>query len=257
MNKKVDILALVGIDILAIALSFAFHANFFTSTILFLGVPSAYLLFRDKNVFEKRKILIVTLIGMLFCFCFDFISELNKAWDWNGGLLFGKILGVVQIDVMAWFFLWVLHIFLFYEYFIDRKKLKSKISGPQFKIIGLGILSVIALIVIYQNFPSVLLFEKAYLVICLFVVAPFVYYCFKNPKVIKHAFPMLAYFAFVYLTHEITALCLEQWRFPGDYIGWVQILDVGFPLEELIFWIGMSSLVAVMYYERGFDNLKN
>lgn len=108
--KTKDILILIGINIFAIAVSFIFHTNFLTSTLLFLGLPSLYLLYKEKGYFKKIFFASVS-FGIFFSFIFDFIAELNKSWDWNGGLIFGKILGVVQIDVMVWFFLYVLHIF--------------------------------------------------------------------------------------------------------------------------------------------------
>lgn len=256
-SKRKDLLLLVLINIFAVVASFLFQTNFLTSTILFLGLPSLYLLWKEKAYLRKIFLASVA-FGIFFAFVFDFIAELNKAWDWNGGLLFGKILGVVQADVMVWFFLWIFHIFLFYEHFIDRKKLKSsKISARQFEVLGVSILSTILLVVVYQFFPSVLYFGKAYLVLCLIVSIPFVILCFAKSKLVLHTIPMIVYFAFVYLTHEITALHLEQWRFPGDYIGWVHMLGVSFPIEEFVFWIILSSLIGAMYYEMSFDNGKN
>jgi hypothetical protein len=158
---------------------------------------------------------------------------------------------------MVWFFLWVLYIFLFYEHFIDRKKLKSRISRQQFAVLGVSVLSVIALIVTYQFFPSVLYIDKAYLTLCILVSIPFAILCFIKPRLVLHTVPIIVYFGIVYLSHEITALHLEQWGFPGDYIGWVQMLGVSFPVEELVFWIGLSSLIGAIYYEMSFDNQKD
>jgi len=255
-SKTQDILILVCINIFATVVSFAFHTNFLTSTILFLGLPSLYLLYKEKSYFKKIFLASVS-FGIFFGFVFDFIAELNKAWDWNGGLLFGKILGVVQVDVMIWFFLWIFHILLFYEHFIDRKKLKSKVSVRQLEVLAISILSVILLITVYKFFPSLLYFDKAYLMLCLVVSIPFLIIFFKKPKLVWHTVPMIAYFSFVYLAHEITALHLDQWRFPGDYIGWVHMLGVSFPIEEFVFWIILSSLIGSIYYELSFDNQKN
>lgn len=254
--KTKDIFILIGINIFAIIVSFAFHTNFLTSTILFLGLPSLYLLYKEKGYFKKIFLASVS-FGIFFGFVFDFIAELNKAWDWNGGLLFGKILGVVQIDVMVWFFLWIFHIFLFYEHFIDRKKLKSKVSARQLEVLAVSVLSVLLLVGIYKYFPSFLYFGKAYLTLCLIVSVPFLIILLKKPKLLWHTVPMIVYFFFVYLAHEVTALHLDQWRFPGDYIGWLHMFGVSFPIEEFVFWIILSSLIGSIYYELSFDNQKN
>ena len=255
-SKTRDILILVCINIFAVVVSFAFHTNFLTSTILFLGFPSLYLLYREKRYLKKILLASIS-FGIFFGFVFDFIAELNKAWDWNGGLLFGKILGVVQIDVMVWFFLWIFHIFLFYEHFIDRKKLRSKVSLRQLEVFGVSVLSVVLLVGVYKFFPSFLYFDKAYLTLCLIVSVPFLIIFFKQPKLVWHTVPMIAYFFFVYITHEISALHLDQWRFPGDYIGLVHMFGVSFPIEEFVFWIILSSLIGSVYYELCFDNDKN
>ena len=255
-QKIQDIISLCLINVVAVSVSFALRTNFLTSTILFLGVPSFYLLYREKKYLEKILLAAVS-FGIFFGFVFDFIAELNKAWDWNGGLFFGKILGVVQTDVIIWFFLWVLHIFLFYEHFIDRKKLKSNVSTRGIEVFFSSILTVGLLVTIYKFFPSVLYFGKAYLILCLIASVPFLVSFFKKPRLVFHTVPMMIYFSFVYLTHEITALRLEQWRFPGDYIGWVNMFNVSFPVEELVFWIILSSLIGSVYYELSFDNQKN
>ena len=255
-QKAQDLISLCLINVAAVVVSFVLKTNFLTSTILFLGIPSFYLLYREKKYLRKILLAAVS-FGIFFGFVFDFIAELNKAWDWNGGLLFGKILGVVQADVLIWFFLWVLHIFLFYEHFIDRKKLRSNVSVRGIEMFILSILSVALLVIVYELFPSFLYFGKAYLILCLIVSTPFLITFFKKPKLVLHTVPMTIYFSFVYLTHEITALRLEQWQFPGDYIGLVRMFNVSFPVEELVFWIILSSLIGSVYYELSFDNQKN
>lgn len=255
-QKTWDLIFLCLINIFAIVVTLVFKTNFLTSTILFLGFPSFYLLYREKSYFEKIFFASVS-SGILFGFVFDFIAELNKAWDWNGGLYFGKILGVVQIDVMIWFFLWVFHIFLFYEHFIDRKKLRSNFSKIAPKAFFANALSIILLLTIFKFDPSILYFHKAYLLMCLVLLIPFLIILARKPKLVFHTVPIVIYFIFVYLAHEVTALNLGQWRFPGDYIGWVHVLGVTFPIEELVFWIILSSLMGAVFYEEEYDNRKN
>jgi hypothetical protein len=195
--------------------------------------------------------------GLIYGFIFDFLAELNKAWSWNGGLIFGKILDVVQIDVLIWFFMWTLNIFLFYEYFIDRKRMASIGTKQGIAIAITGVISVCILTIIYYAYPDFLLFQKAYLTLCIGICIPFIIGIFQKPQLILRTAPVMIYFAFVYLAHEITALHLEQWTFPGDYIGWVAMFGVTFPIEEFVFWIILSSLIGAIYYEMSFDNQEN
>ena len=255
-QKTFDLIFLVVIDLFAVIVSFAIKANFLTSTFLFLGLPSIYLLLKETA--HLKKILLASISsGLLLGFCFDFIAELNKSWSWNGGLVFGKILGVVQIDVMIWFFLWVLHIFLFYEHFVDKRKMRANFSPLGIKVFGVSILTVILLIIVYKLHPNILYFSKAYLVLCAVISIIFILIAHTKPKLVWHTFPIVIYFAFVYITHEVTALWLRQWSFPGDYVGMVHILGVSFPTEELIFWIILSSLMGAVFYELNFDNREN
>lgn len=255
-DKKTDILVLVLINIFAIIVSFLFNTSFLASTLLFLGLPSLYLCIKEKKSLIKVLIAAAS-FGLLFGFCFDFIAELNNAWSWNGNLLFGKIAGVVQADVMVWFFLWILHVFIFYEHFIDRKKLRSLISqrGKWSFVVGLICVSIVLLLNNY--FPDILIGHKAYLALCLVAVIPFVIIIIKKPNIIWHSVHIIPYFLFVYLAHEITALKLSQWAFNGDYIGWVNMFNISFPIEEMFFWIILSSLVGAVYYELVYDNSRN
>ncbi|MDE2437942.1 MAG: hypothetical protein KGN01_00885 [Patescibacteria group bacterium] len=256
MRTMLDILVLVVLNCIAVFVSVVWHTEFLTSTFLFLGIPSLYLILRERRI-RLNVVGAALIVGLLFCFVFDFIAEFNKAWGWNGGLLWGRIFGVVQIDVMVWFVLWLLQIFLFYEHFIDRTRLVLYKSEQQLKMFIAGVLSVFLLLVIYTPSPSLLYISKAYFVLCLFVLIPFFIICVKKPKIVRRTLLIIPYFFFVYITHEITALQLHQWNFPGDYLGWIQVMGVRFPVEEFVFWIILSSLVGATYYEFYFDNQKN
>lgn len=239
--------------LLATLISLKINATFLTSTLLFFGAPSIYLLILEKR--SAVKILIAALIAGLLCgFVFDFLAEINQAWSWNGGLLFGKIAGVVQGDVLVWFFLWMLNIFLIYEHFIDRSRSRSSITKSGLKSLLIAIMAVFIVILLNRFYPETLRFNKAYLTICAIVIMPLLYFCWRKPKIVIRTLPATTFFAYVYLLHEITALKLEQWRFVGDYIGWIHVAGVAFPIEELVFWILLSGLVGSIYFEMYFDN---
>src|SRR3989344_982531 len=108
-KRTLDFLIVLGLVVLAVPLSIYFKANFLTSTIFFFGFPSLYLLARQKTAW-KRIFSAAALFGLLFGFLLDYLAELNNAWSWAGTdqLVFSQlILGVVNVDVMIWFFLWV------------------------------------------------------------------------------------------------------------------------------------------------------
>ena len=66
-----------------------------------------------------------------------------------------------------------------------------------------------------------------------------------------------SYFFVYYLIYEITGLQLGWWIFPGKYLAWVSVLGVNFPLEELFFWIVLTSISILSYYEFFDENPRN
>jgi len=255
-QKVQDLIFLCFITVFAVIVSFSFKTNLFTSAILFSGLPALYLLYKEKKYFGKIFLASIT-FGIFFCFNIEFIAELNKMWAVEESPLWGRVLGIVQVDTIWAYFLWMFYMLLFYEHFIDRKKLKSAFSMWGLRVYNLSVLSVIVLVLVYTFFPFLLYFEKAYFTVFIIISIPFIAVVYKKPKVVWHTLPIVLYFFFAYLVQEITALRLGQWSFPGDYIGWVSMFGISFPLEELFFWVILSSLIGSVYYELSFDNQEN
>src|SRR3990167_408807 len=182
-RKQKELLFLVVLNIFAVAITLALQTSFLISTFLFLVVPSLYLVTKERKNLLKISIASISL-GLFFGFVFDFVNELNGSWDWNGGLLFGRILGVVQGDVIIWFFFWIFHVLVFYEHFIDRRNSKLKISKSGLIILTLSAISVIAVIATYILNPSVLIFSKTYLKICSVIILILLLMFIKRPKLI-------------------------------------------------------------------------
>lgn len=166
-----------------------------------------------------------------------------------------KILGVVQFDVLVWFFFWVMYFILFYEHFVDDERYK-KISKNAPKVFYFGVFVAILIIIIYFLKQDLLRSNYTYFRLCLGVLAIFILISLKKQKLVKKILPISGFFFFVYLSHEIVSLTLNQWSFPGQYLGMVPFWGVSFPIEELIFWICFSSTIGATYYEVSFDDGK-
>lgn len=254
-NKSLDLILLIIWPLAAAFLSIKLHAVFLATVFLFFVIPCVFLVLRKKKNIKKVIYASFTL-GLILSFTFDFLAEFNNAWNWNGGLLTPhKIFGIVQVDVLFWFFFWVMYFILFYEHFIDDEKYK-KISRNAPLTFGLGILLGLKVIITKTIYPSFLYIPYAYLVLCLGILLVFIIMALYKPKLVRKIMPVSAYFFFVYLTYELTALHTEIWTFPGQYIGTVRIMSLEFPFEELIFWILLSSTIGVTYYEFAFDDEK-
>jgi len=257
MSKRVDFAIVLFLVFVAVVLSFYFTTNFLTSTILFFGMPSLFLLFRQRR--QLKNIFFATfLFGLLFGFFLDYLAELNNAWSWAGTdqLVFSyKILGIVNVDVMIWFFLWTFFIIIFYEHFFEKDR-GEKIS-PNFKYgLFLGLGAVFAIIIASFINVGLLNFGYAYLLLGFLALLPFIYVVKKKPVLLLKFFKAAIFFSILYLVYEITALSLDQWRFPGEYIGMVTWGSISFPIEEFVFWILLSCPVVLSYYELWVDDFK-
>ncbi len=113
------------------------------------------------------------------------------------------------------------------------------------------------MIFLYFYYQNILHFRYAYLVIgSLFGVPPLIVVIWRKPELLIKFVKASMFLIFLFLSFEITALKLDQWRFPGEYIGYVSLFGVTFPLEEFFFWIVMSTAISLVYYEFFVDDEK-
>ena len=101
-------------------------------------------------------------------------------------------------------------------------------------------------------FPSLLYIEYFYLKIGIIAILfPLIGVLANSPSLYSKFFKVGIYFFFYTLLYEITALQLDQWSFPAkdQFIGQIVLLGHSFPFEELFFWIMISSISTLSYYE--------
>jgi len=257
MNKRwKDLGVILFLELFAVVASIFFSANFLSSTLLFFGLPSIYLMVRFNGPW-KRLLSATFLFGVLYGFILDYLAEFNNAWSWAGTdqLVFSyKILGVVNIDVMIWFFLWVFYLVIFYEHFLEHDRTDS--LSKNFWAGLLPAVLVIPLIVWSHYFkPELFSFGYAYFVLGVLTLPPFLYVAWRSPALLKKILKVSPFFIALYFTYELTALHLDQWRFMGEYVGIAHIGQIAIPFEELFVWIIISSAIVLAYYELYVDDL--
>lgn len=80
----------------------------------------------------------------------------------------------------------------------------------------------------------------------------------KYPFYAKKFGMSAAYFIYLTFTYEIMGQVLKWWIFPNlNMIGWITLSKISFPLEELIFWIALSSLAVLTFYQNFNDGIEN
>lgn len=253
--RMIDLLVTCGLILVAIPIIVIFQVRPLISTIYFFVLPSLYLMLRKpKNLI--RTLAGSLLIGVVLGFSLDFLANVNHAWDYGQGqLIFGRILGVVPVDDMIWFFFWAFIIIVFYEHFLERES-SDRLSKHFISAALPALIMAAGIPIIYVLRPTALYLGYAYLVLGILATLPLVVVAIKKPTLAIKFLKIAPFFVFLFLSFELTALYLNQWSFPGQYIGHVQIFSLVIPLEEFFFWIVASSTVVLSDYELAVDDMK-
>lgn len=249
-SNAIDAVVVIVTTAVSTVLILAFHFRFLTSTLLYFGIPSLYLFVRrPKNI---HRISAALALGFIFSLILDLLAEFNSAWSWapRGQLLFNfKFLGIVPVDVLIWYILWLAFTVVFYEHFYEHDHF-DKVS-IRFKKALIGFSALLSLVILcLLLYPSSLRMGHAYLILGLVGgLPPLVYLAARNLKLLGKLMKASLFPIFLFLVFELTALKLDQWRFPGQYFGTVQLFGLTFPIEEFFFWIIMGTSITLSYYE--------
>lgn len=255
---RTDFIVVVGMVLLFIPTAIFFKAGPLTATILFFAVPALYLLIRQPK--QLKRLAATLLVGMIASIAFDLVAEYNNAWIWspiNQPLFPYKLFGIIWVDVLIWYFFWILITIVYYEHFFERKKFESEKISPQFKKLIIFFSAVLILTVaLYYLRPEALKFKYAYLYLGLLISTPLYYLIYKKSRLAGKLLKAGLFSIFLFLSYELTALYLDLWRFPGNYIGQVQLFGIAFPFEEFVFWIILGAPASLSFYELYVDDGK-
>ncbi len=254
--KNIDIILLILFPIIATIISFAIKANFLTSTLLFFGLPSILLSYRNRRAI-KKSLTFSAIFCIPLCISVDYIAVLDKAWFVPSSVFPFRLLGILPIEDFIWGFLLIYTVIMFYETFFD--KTGKEIIDKKMKYLGLilGIILLLFFIALFTN-PALLYIKYAYFWIGLILVlAPAVIFLSFFPKNFSKFVKTGIYFFFLNSLLELTGIGLEQWTFPGDhFVGWIELFGKRFPFEEFFFFITITAVAILSYYEFFDDDRK-
>lgn len=255
-SRRADLLTLIIYLVFLIPVILLFKVGFSVATILFFVVPSLYLAFKGPLPW-KRIVYASLLFGFLLSQA-DFLAEFNRAWVVPKLFFETRIFGVIGIDVIAWGFFWTFFILIFYEHFSEHDR-SSKVS-KHFKILFIASLFTCAAVLLNFYFNhSKLQMDYVYLFLGSVAILIFLLVMLKIKKpyfLLRKFLPTVTFFIFVHLAHELTALKLGQWYFPGQYLANINFSGLVFPIEELVFWILLGVMVVLAWYEYFVDDEK-
>lgn len=252
MKKKTYLILLLLWPIFASIVSFLINANFFVSTVLFLGVPSVFLSFLNKKNIKK-----LTVFSLIFAIpisiIVDYVMEVTGSWYVPYSVLGSfRLFGFVTVDLVLWGILESYLILMFYETFLE-KQCTPKLYHPNLKYLFIIFyISLGVFVFLYMFNPAILhvnfFYLKMGIVLALLPVAGTL---LKFPKFLNKFLNIAAYFFIFNFTYEVTAVKLGQWSFPAEHqlIGIVQFMGARFALEELLFWMMLTAMSVVAFYE--------
>ena len=248
-QKKFDLIILLVFPIIGVIISYLFNINAFGSVLIFFGLPSLYLTIRASK-YSKRALVFSFLASIFLMIIIDYIAHLTGQWIIPNSIL-PRIFDYVTIEVIVWCILNCYFVVMFYEYFVHHHFTKQ-LWSQKIRYLFIGGLSLFILFLfVYNFFPAYLQIPFFYFWFgIILILIPVILQFFTHPKFISKFLETAAYFFYLTLTYEITALQLGWWDFPSEkFIGWVSIFDIRFPLEELIFWLILFAMGILTFYE--------
>jgi hypothetical protein len=258
MNRslRTDFWIVLGILFCSIPVIVQLQVRPMTSALFFFVVPTVYLFLRRKKPI-KRVFVGALLLGAGFGSLFNVILSANNAWnEVSSQLVFNyRIFGFWPADEPIWFFLWALFIIVFYEHFFDRER-TGRIS-KRFKYLAVpAFLALTGVLAIFAARPDAFHFKYAYFLLASPSIIPIAYVLYEQPRLFLKFLKTGLFFFMLYLIYELTAVKLGQWYFPGEYVGWVELVGIRFPFEELLFWMMLSNFAVLSIYEGFVDDAK-
>ena len=108
VKKEVKILKLMFFlyPVFASLASFLLRANFLVSTLIFFGIPSLILSFKDKNLIKKAA-LFSACFGFPLTIIIDYIATLTRTWFVPKSIFPVRIFGLVALEMFLWGFLYI------------------------------------------------------------------------------------------------------------------------------------------------------
>lgn len=242
---------------LASFLSFYLNLNTFESILVFLLIPSLHLSFLLRHSIVKSATFSLLVSTFLFI-PIDYVAHATKQWLVPDTIFPFRLFFFVPIEDILWAFLLGYFIIMFYEYFLDGHR-DRKMWRPRMKYLGaVFVLVFLIFLLLFFTLPHLLQIPFFYLWMGIIVVLiPVIVELFRRPLLSGKLCLAGAYFFVLSLIYEITALKLGWWSFPSSqFIGWIEVLDVRFPFEEFFFWLMLTAIAALAYYEFADDDEK-
>lgn len=227
----------------------ASQAGMMASVVVFLVLPSIVLAMDRWGIVPSALAFSLVVGGVSICWIDD-LATLNGQW-----LVVDPLPARLPlIDASAQSIFWAVAHFFISVLAWERIMGRTSRRGPNVRrvIVASGaalaflaaFLAVRSMAPAWTSVPYFYLYFGAGL-----ILAPVVATCVVRPDMLR-PLAVLGILGFHWKAcYEIAALRNDWWRFPGDFIHWVEVGRYGIPAEELVFWILLFSPAIAVFWE--------
>ena len=259
-TQWIDVVVLIALAVIATWASLYFELHLFATAFLFFGVPALYLGVQCRHKKQWKRILVMTfLFGTVGGALINHIAVVSGAWALSATekLFFHyHIWGMFSIDDgVIWMTILALLVTLFYERFLDEGG-KDKLPNRVWYAFVPMIIAVGVIAIGYTIDPQFWNLPFAYSIMAVCTLIPLVIIIVLKPRLILKFLKAALYFVPLFFLYEFVGLSLEQWFFPGQYVGMVHIGNMTLPMEEFVMWILLSSTILLACYELFVDDMR-
>ncbi len=246
-KKKYQFLILVIYEFVVgyLAISLNFNA------LWYLGVswvlPTLFFLYK-LHLNRYRYILEALLWSIPGSLLIDWVGHYTRAWSyWDNPLFASTGIGIFGIPLES--FVWGSTFYIFYvvvyEYFFDENRASNFSSKEKFIALGFAVISLIGVLLINSNQPTIPFFYLLILLLIIFMTAiSLAPYRKLIPRVLKFG----AIVFVLGLQIEYFSLKLGLWLFPdGDFLREVMFFSYSIPVEEVAWWIIVPMAVVAVH----------
>lgn len=230
-------LVLLGFPPIITGASFLFDLSLMTGTILSFFVPALVLAFHlGKPAWRLAGIAFLLLLPMTVIF--DPLNVINGAWSVPTSLLPWRLFGITPIEMFVWGWSLAFLLLLLYESTVDQHRTIPKGAFGTPRLLLLDVILIALFSVIMMLAPWLLQISWSYAFsITVAMILPAVLYLRLHRTAIKKFAIIQLLILYIAFWHEIAAVGLEWWTFPGQTIlGWISIGSFAIPWEEFIWW---------------------
>lgn len=253
-KKKIQLLAILVYFLPASFFIAWLKLGYLWGVIIYLVIPSVYITLQKTSIFKKASLFSLLLSAPLVL-VFNYMATVSKAWAEISTFNI-KILGTFPIETFFWAFSITYLTIVFYEYFFDLDRIKTRFSNNLKYLITVLIVLVIVFGIIYIVNKNILIIKYFYIyfAVGLFIIPPLIV-ILMHPRLMNKFIYQGLFFLVLSIIYEITAVYVGHWFFPGNYVGFVQILNIKSPIEEYI-WLTFCVPSTLAIYEIFADDEK-